>query len=409
MDNILIFSKDHDEHQERTWKILRCLQEHDLYLKAEKCKFDIQEVEFLGLIVRLNQLSMDPTKLSGIKDWPAPTNVKGIWSFLGFGNFYRRFIGHFASLAWLLNDLTKKDVPFAWTKECQEAFDALKDKFSKSLVLSMPDPSKPFMIESDTSKVATGAILRQKDSNSDWHPCGYISHSFDTTQWNYEIYDQELLGIVRALETWRHYLQRLPHLVTIFSNHKNLTYSHQAQKLNCQQAHWSLFLSQFDLKLIHVPGSQMVQFNALSHQQDFISEEDSNNENLTLLPESMFIRTIDTELQDLFAESLMGDDLSPDCWCDQNDQRRWDPANEIICFWLENWRRTPLLLRQMLCTTKCQTKTRDHQTVSQIPVHWPSRTIPNPRANQKRLLVAWYVHLCEELCCWLCHMPVNEG
>ena len=78
MDDILIFSKDHDEHQERTRKILQRLQKHDLYLKAEKCKFDVQEVEFLGLIVKPNQLSMDPTKLAGIKDWPAPTNVKGV-------------------------------------------------------------------------------------------------------------------------------------------------------------------------------------------------------------------------------------------------------------------------------------------------------------------------------------------
>ena len=159
MDDILIFSKDLAEHQERTQKILQHLQKHDLYLKAKKCKFDVQEVEFLGLIVRPNQLSMDPTKLAGIKDWPAPTNVKGVQSFLGFGNFYRRFIGHFTSLARPLNDLTKKDTPFAWMKECQEVFDALKDKFSKSPVLLMPDASKPFVIESDASKVTTGAIL----------------------------------------------------------------------------------------------------------------------------------------------------------------------------------------------------------------------------------------------------------
>ena len=96
----------------------------------------------------------------------------------------------------------------------------------------MPDPSKLFVIESDTSKVATGAVLRQKDGNGNWHPCSYISHSFNATQQNYKIYDRELLGIVRALETWRHYLQGSPHPVTIFSDHKNLTYFHQAQKLN---------------------------------------------------------------------------------------------------------------------------------------------------------------------------------
>jgi RNase H-like domain found in reverse transcriptase len=120
---------------------------------------------------------MDPTKLAGIADWPAPTNVKGVRSFLGFGNFYRRFIGHFAMLARPLNNLTKKDKQFEWTTECQTAFDALKDKFGKTPVLLMPDSSKPFVIESDASKFATGAVLRQKDVNGDWHPCGYISHS----------------------------------------------------------------------------------------------------------------------------------------------------------------------------------------------------------------------------------------
>ena len=142
MDDILIFSRDLAEHQERTRKILQRLQEHDLYLKAEKCKFDVQEVEFLGLIVRPNQLSIDLTKLAGIKDWPAPTNVKGVQSFLGFGNFYCRFIAHFTSLARPLNDLTKQDTPFTWTKECKEAFDVLKDKSGKSPVLLMPDASK---------------------------------------------------------------------------------------------------------------------------------------------------------------------------------------------------------------------------------------------------------------------------
>jgi RNase H-like domain found in reverse transcriptase/Reverse transcriptase (RNA-dependent DNA polymerase) len=196
MDDILIFSKDLREHQERMRQVLQCLQEHDLYLKAEKCRFDTQEVEFLGMIVRLNQLTMDPTKLGGIKDWLTPTNIKAVQSFLGFGNFYRRFIGHFADLTHPLNDLTKKNKQFEWTTKCQTAFDALKKKFAESPVLLMPDPEKPFVIESDTSKFATGAVLRQKDMNGDWHPCGYISHSFNATQRNYEIYDQELLGII---------------------------------------------------------------------------------------------------------------------------------------------------------------------------------------------------------------------
>ena len=163
-----------------------------------------------------------------------------------------------------LNDLTKKNLVWDWTKACQEAFNKLKEEFQKAPVLLMPDSSKPFIVESDASKWATGAVLQQQDSNGDWHPCRYISHSFYATQRNYEIYDRELLGIVRSLEKWRHYLQRLPFPTVILSDHKNLTYFRTAQKLNRRQARWSLFLSKFDLKLVHTPGSKMIQSDALS-------------------------------------------------------------------------------------------------------------------------------------------------
>ena len=139
---------------------------------------------------------MDPTKLEGISKWPTPSTVKQVRSFLGFGNFYRRFIGHYSEIAKPLNDLTKKDQPWDWTEKHEEAFQKLKEEFAKEPVLLMPDPSKPFTIESDAFKWATGAVLRQKDINGNYHPCGFISHSFDATQRNYEIYDRELLGIV---------------------------------------------------------------------------------------------------------------------------------------------------------------------------------------------------------------------
>jgi len=119
-----------------------------------------------------------------------------------------------------------------WTDACQEVFEKLKEEFQKAPVLLMPDLMKPFVIESDASKFATGAVIRQKDMNGDWHPCGYISHSFDVTQQNYEIYDRELMGIVRALETWQHYLQGSPFATVILSDHKNLMYFQTAQKLN---------------------------------------------------------------------------------------------------------------------------------------------------------------------------------
>ena len=105
---------------------------------------------------------MDLMKLVGTQDWPAPTNVKVVRSFLGFGNFYRRFISHFVELVHPMNKLTKKTKAFEWSTECQTVFKALKVKFTESLVLLMPDPMKPFTIKSDMSKFTTGAVLRQK-------------------------------------------------------------------------------------------------------------------------------------------------------------------------------------------------------------------------------------------------------
>jgi len=172
----------------------------------------------------------------------------------------------------------------------------------------MPNPTKSFVVESDASKFTTGAVLRQRDINGDWHPCRYISHSFDAMQRNYEIYDHELLSIIRALETWRHYLLGSQHLVTIFSDHKNLTYFRTTQKLNRQQAQWSLLLFQFNLKLVHVLGSQMVQSDALSQQPDLAPEEDNDNTDLTLLPNTLFLKVVDIDLKDAFLEAFTKDD-----------------------------------------------------------------------------------------------------
>ena len=167
---------------------------------------------------------MDPIKLAGIQAWLIPSTVKQVRSFLGFGNFYQKFISHYSDIAKPLNDLTKKDNKFEWTKECQMSFDTLKQRFTEEPVLLMPDHSKPFQIESDASKVATGAVLTQADLNGDQHLVAFLSQTFTDTERRYEIYDQELLGIIQALKEWRHYIQGSGHTTVVLSNHKNLTY-----------------------------------------------------------------------------------------------------------------------------------------------------------------------------------------
>jgi len=189
IDDILIFSKEKRDLQKLTLRVLKKLQDNNLFVNLDKCTFEAKEVDYLGMIISENQIKMDPAKLEGIRDWPTPTTVKQIRSFLRFRNFYRKFIGHYADIARPLNDLTKKDLVWNWTDACQEVFEKLKEEFQKAPVLLMPDSMKPFIIEFYASKFATGAVIRQKDMNGDYHPCGYISHSFNATQRNYEIYD----------------------------------------------------------------------------------------------------------------------------------------------------------------------------------------------------------------------------
>jgi hypothetical protein len=143
-------------------------------LKPKKCEFEKEEIEYLSLIIKEGKLTMDPTKINGIRDWPVPRSVKDVRSFLGFGNFYRKFIRGFADLAQPLNELLKKDIKFEWTPEHQTTFDTLKKQFTEEPVLMMPDHSKPFQLECDASKYATGAVLTQLDSNGDRHPISFI-------------------------------------------------------------------------------------------------------------------------------------------------------------------------------------------------------------------------------------------
>ncbi|ESK80973.1 reverse transcriptase-rnase h-integrase [Moniliophthora roreri MCA 2997] len=302
MDDILIFSKNQEEHKEHTERLMRRLKKHDLFLKPEKCEFDVTEVVFLGMVIRPGYIAMDPIKLAGIAEWEPPQTVKGVRAFLGFGNFYRKFIGKYAHVTRPLNDLLQKNRKFEWTTQCQLAFDLLKAKFLSEPILVMPDVDKPFVIEADASKWATGAVLRQKGVDGEWHPCGYLSKSFSPTERNYEIYDRELLAIYRALVEWRHYLMGGKFKIVVLSDHKNLTYFRTAQKLNRRQARWSLFLSEFDLGLVHVPGKSISQADALSRRSNEQDEVNSNNEDVIVLPDRLFIKGIDLALKDDIAE-----------------------------------------------------------------------------------------------------------
>ena len=167
----------------------------------------------------------------------------------------------------------------------------------------MPDKTKPFVLETDASKVASGVVLRQYDNNRDLKPCGFISKAFSPTEQRYQIYDRELLAIVRALQTWRHYLLGSPHPITLWCDHKNLTYYREPRRLTPRQSGWHLLLSQYDLVIQHQAGTKMVQSDALSRRPDYEGEEDEG-EIAVVLPDTMFIQKIQFPLRDRILSAM---------------------------------------------------------------------------------------------------------
>ena len=144
LDDILIFTETLDEHRRVTRHVLELLEKHKLYLRADKCEFEKTTVEYLGVIISHNSVAMDPVKIAGIAEWPAPTNKKEVQSFLGFTNFYRPFIKEFSEHAHPLFDLTRNDCAWRWKASKQSAFDKLKGSVTSAPVLISPDSTKPF-------------------------------------------------------------------------------------------------------------------------------------------------------------------------------------------------------------------------------------------------------------------------
>ena len=268
LDDILIYSPDLDTHAQHVRLVLTKLREYGLYAKYEKCVFEQPSVEFLGYIITCDGISMDQRKVAAIQEWQPPTRVRDVQSFLGFANFYRRFIKGFSSIVQPLVALTRKDRPFTWTSAEQTAFVSLKSAFMTAPVLLHPNPTKPFIVETDASDFAIGAILSQPDEDGVEHPVAYYSRKFAAPEINYPIYDKELAAIISAFEEWRPYLIGAQHRIQVITDHKNLLYFASTRTLNRRQARWSIFLADYDFELTFRPGNQHGKADALSRRSE---------------------------------------------------------------------------------------------------------------------------------------------
>ena len=196
LDDILIYSTNLKDHRKHVRKVLAQLREAGIQADVDKCEFHVTETKYLGLIISTDGIKIDPAKVDAIKQWDSPTCVREVRSFIGFCNFYRQFIRDFSKIAGPLNTLTKKDAKFAWTNECELAFEELKKRVCEALILKHFDPSKQCHVETDSSDYVNAEVLSQEDDNGILHPVAYFSKRMVPAECNYEIYDKELFAII---------------------------------------------------------------------------------------------------------------------------------------------------------------------------------------------------------------------
>ncbi|XP_025822327.1 uncharacterized protein LOC112898161, partial [Panicum hallii] len=216
-------------------------------------------VVFLGFVVSADGIQVDEEKVKAIKDWPTPVNVSQVRSFHGLAGFYRRFVKDFSMIAAPLNNLTKKDVPFKWGDEQDQAFNELKTKLCEAPLLQLPDFGKTFEIECDASGIGIGGVLLQEGK-----PVAYFSEKLNGPHLNYSVYDKELYALVRVLEVWQHYL--LPKEFVIHSDHEALKYLKSQGKLNRRHAKWIEFIETFPYVVKHKRGKDNIVADALSRR-----------------------------------------------------------------------------------------------------------------------------------------------
>ncbi|KIM67430.1 hypothetical protein SCLCIDRAFT_45053, partial [Scleroderma citrinum Foug A] len=284
MDDVIVHGKSREELTANVGEFLQRCRDEDLRLKISKSTFETQEIDFLGYKVKYGQYSPCPIKTAAIKDWPTPTNLKELRSFIGFCNFYRMFIANFSQIAHSLHLLTKKDQEYVWGEAQQQAFRELKNRLTSSPVLRLPDLSKPFTIQTDASKLGTGAVLLQQDGKGVSHPCAYLSQALVGAEQNYQVYDLELLAVMRALKAWRPYLISPVEPTVIYTDHQNITYFRQPQDLTARQMRWHSILQEYPVRFEHIAGKKNGAPDLLSRMAHFVP---SVTPHLTLIPDSL--------------------------------------------------------------------------------------------------------------------------
>ncbi|WVZ97975.1 hypothetical protein U9M48_043470 [Paspalum notatum var. saurae] len=258
-DDILIYSKTYEEHGKHLRVVLEKLRKNQLFRKFSKCEFLLEKVALLGHVFTAEGVLVDPNKIEAVSNWKTPCNVTEIRSFLGLSKYYRRFIENFSKIAKPMTKLPKDKVSFEWNDKCEKSFQCLKDKLTTTLVLTLPDLQKDFVVYCDASRQGLGCVLMQ-----DNHVISYASRQLRAHEEKYPTHDLELAAVVHALKIWRHYL--LGNKCDIYTDHKSLKYIFTQSELNMRQRRWLELIKDYELEIHYHLGKANVVADALSRK-----------------------------------------------------------------------------------------------------------------------------------------------
>jgi hypothetical protein len=264
LDDILVYSKNKEEHERHLRQVLQRLKDNQLYAKLSKCTFFANSIEYLGHIADGDGLRPNPRLVQALMDFPRPKTLKELQSFLGLANYYRKFIANFSHIALPLTDATRNAThsnlrPIEWTQPRQTAFDELKKALTSAPCLALPDPDGEFEVTTDASEdaKAVGAVLTQNG-----HPVAYESTKLNSHQLNYSVHDKEMCAIMHALERWRPFL--LGQHFKVFTDHRSLVHFKTQSNLNQRQLRWQEKAADYDMEILYKPGKENVVADALS-------------------------------------------------------------------------------------------------------------------------------------------------
>ena len=274
LDDILVYSRSIEEHAEHLRRVFERLREHRLYAKAAKCEISVKQIDFLGQRVSPEGMTPQSQKMKALQEWATPTDIRGVRSFLGFTNYYRRFIRHYAELAQPLTGLTKKEIGFQWGPMQQKAFTELKSGLCNAPLLVFPDPLLPYTVVTDASQHAVGGVIMQ-DQGEGLRPIAFHSKTLKVSEMKYSAYERELAAIAYCFLAWRHYIEGCPGGVTVLTDHQPLRTLMEQEVLTRIQTRWlrlGLFQS-ISPVIRYTPGKANVIADALSRSRQGPTEE----------------------------------------------------------------------------------------------------------------------------------------